>query len=149
MYQHVLNFLGIGILSAVIAVAAIIGNAMRIDKDPAIDGPRALVAEFFGLWIAFTCLAWSFLIDGPSPVQWFLRGVAVISAILAFSLAAYFAGTPEVDIRIDEEPSGFGMPITALQLHRLESAGPANDSAASAATTDRSWSDLEPQNQPR
>lgn len=123
MYQHVLNFFGIGILSAVLAVATIIGNAMRIDKDPAVDGPRALVTEFFGLWVAFTGLAWSFMITGPEMIQWFLRGIAACAAILAFSLAAYFAGTPEVDVGPDEEPTGFDTPITALQLDNLESPG--------------------------
>jgi hypothetical protein len=117
MQQSILNFFGITILSAVLAVATIIGNAMRIDKDPAVDGPRALKAEFFGLWIAFACLAWSFMIAGPGILQWILRGVAACAAIIAFSMAAYFAGTPEVRIRLDEEPTGFENHITALQLN--------------------------------
>lgn len=117
MQQSILNFLGIAILSAVLAVATIIGNAMRIDKDPAVDGPRALKAEFFGLWIAFACLAWSFMIAPPSMLQWILRGVAACAAIVAFSMAAYFAGTPEVRIRLDEEPTGFENHITVLQLN--------------------------------
>lgn len=117
MQQSILNFFGIAILSAVLAVATIIGNAMRIDKDPAVDGPRALKAEFFGLWIAFACLAWSFMIALPSMLQWILRGVAACAAIVAFSMAAYFAGTPEVRIRLDEEPTGFENHITALQLN--------------------------------
>lgn len=120
MYHQFLNFIGVGILSAVLAVATIIGNAMRIDKDPAVDGPRALLAEFFGLWIAFACLAWSFMIAGPAPLQWILRGTAAASAITAFSLAAYFAGTPEVRIRLDEEPTGFDTPITALDLQKYQ-----------------------------
>lgn len=117
MQQSILNFLGIAILSAVLAVATIIGNAMRIDKDPAVDGPRALKAEFFGLWIAFACLAWSFMIPLPSMLQWILRGVAACAAIVAFSMAAYFAGTPEVRIQLDEEPTGFENHITTLQLN--------------------------------
>jgi hypothetical protein len=100
-----------------LAVAAIIGTAMRIDKDPAVDGPRALITEFFGLWLAFTCLGWSFMIAGPAQLLWTLRGVAAGSALIAFTLAAYFAGTPEVRIRLDEEPSGFDNPTTGLQLN--------------------------------
>lgn len=149
MYQHVLNFLGIGILSAVLAIATIIGNAMRIDKDPAVDGPRALVVEFFGLWIAFACLAWSFMITGPVLIQWTLRGLAGFSAILAFSLAAYFAGTPEVDTRFEEEPTGFDVPITALQLHDLEPTIAETIPAPSASAsdrTDRAW-ELKAENQ--
>jgi hypothetical protein len=146
MYHHVLNFLGVGILSAVFAVATIIGNAMRIDKDPAMDGPRALVAEFFGLWIAFTCLAWSFMITGPEKLQWILRGLAGCAAFLAFSLAAYFAGTPEVDIRFDQEPSGFGMPITALQLHQYHAENADSSDDESSSQADRSWSELNIQN---
>ena len=148
MYQHVLNFLGIGILSAVLAVATIIGNAMRIDKDPAIDGPRALVAEFFGLWIAFACLAWSFMITGPETIQWFFRGIAGCTAILAFALAAYFAGTPEVDTRLDQEPTGFNVPITALQLHNLQRTSFDEDPRTSSPPTDgpeRTWSELNPE----
>lgn len=146
MYQHVLNFLGIGILSAVLAVATIIGNAMRIDKDPAIDGPRALLAEFFGLWLAFACLAWSFMITGPEAAQWILRGLAACAAIFAFSLAAWFAGTPEVRVRLDEEPTGFEVPITALQLHNLEPTSPDNiqpGSAPDPSRRERSWSELD------
>lgn len=144
MVQHLLNFLGIGILSGVLAIAAITGNALQIDKDPAVDGPRALIVEFFGLWIAFTCLAWSFMITGLDGLQWILRGVAACTAILAFSLAAYFAGTPEVDVRFDEEPTGFDVPITALQLHRFESVSNevATTTAPSALPRERTWSEL-------
>lgn len=152
MYHQILSFLGIGILSAVLAIATIIGNAMRIDKDPAVDGPRALVAEFFGLWIAFACLAWSFMITGPDRIQWILRGAAACTAILAFSLAAYFAGTPEVGIRLDEEPTGFEVPITTLQLHELESTS-LNDVATAESPSingsDRTWPELNPQNEGR
>jgi len=116
MLHHTLNFLGIGILSAVLAVAAIICTALRIDKDPAVDGPRALISEFIGLWLAFTCLAWSFMIAGPANLQWALRGLAVGAALIAFTFAAYFAGTTEVRIRLDEEPSGFDNPTTSLKL---------------------------------
>lgn len=146
MYQHVLNFLGIGILSAALAVATIIGNAMRIDKDPASDGPRALLAEFFGLWCSFACLAWSFMITGPETVQWILRGLAGFAAIFAFSLAAWFAGTPEVRVRLDQEPTGFGTPITALELHRFDRTIPDQiqpDSTTATGRRDRAWSELD------
>jgi hypothetical protein len=139
MVQNILNFIGIGILSAVLAVAAIIGNAMRIDKDPSVDGPRALVAEFFGLWVAFVCLAWSFMVAGPKEIQWILRGVAAGAAIVAFAFAAYFAATPEVRVRLDEEPTGFDNPITAL---RLESADAKPVDTPGTQRRDRTWSEL-------
>lgn len=148
MIHYLLNFLGLGILSGVLAIATIIGNAMRIDKDPAVDGPRALIAEFFGLWIAFACLAWSFMISGPELVQWLMRGVAASAAILAFALAAYFAGTPEVQISFDEEPTGFDVPITTLQLHGLDSSVPGDVGVISVSPRegrDHSWSELHPQ----
>jgi len=139
MVQHVLNFIGIGILSAVVAVATIIGNAMRIDRDPAVDGPRALIAEFFGLWVAFACLAWSFMVAGPAMLQWILRGVAAGAAVIAFTLTAYFAGTPEVRVRLDEEPTGFDNSITALQLGSVDTK-PTDTS--DTQSRDRSWSEL-------
>jgi hypothetical protein len=117
MHQHILNFIGVGLLSALLAIATIIGNAMRIDKDPAVDGPRALVAEFFGLWAAFAFLAWSSIIPAPPKIQWILRGIAGSAAIIGFMLAAYFAGTSEVRVDLDEDPTGFDNPITALELH--------------------------------
>jgi hypothetical protein len=117
MYQEVLSFFGIGLLTGLFAVATIIGTAMRIDKDPAIDGPRALVAEFFGLWFAFAFLAFSFMIEDPR-MQWILRGIAATAAIIGFIFAAWFAGTPEVRIRLDQDPTGFDTPITALDLNQ-------------------------------
>ena len=141
--MHALSFVGIALLAAALAVATITANAMRIDKDPAIDGPRALLAEFFGLWLAFSCLAWSFMLSGPSQLQWALRGVSAGSAVIAFVLAAYFAGTPEVRVRLDEEPSGFDTPITALQLHEYH----AEQTDESAVTSRRdNWSEFDPQN---
>jgi hypothetical protein len=145
MYQQVLNFVGIGILAAVTAIATIIANAMRIDRDPAVDGPRALVAEFFGLWVAFTCLGWSFMIPGPATLLWILRGVSGTAAIIAFALAAYFAGTPEVRVNLDDEPTGFNNPITALKLDGPATSSPAPDPAA-AQRRDQVWSELNTQN---
>jgi hypothetical protein len=144
MGQYVLNFFGIGILSAVLSVATIVGNAMRIDKDPAVDGPRALKAEFFGLWIAFACLAWSFMFTGPTRIAWALRGIAACVAILAFAMAAYFAGTPEVRVQLDQDPSGFDNPITALELHDahfIASLSPSRESP-SIGRRDSTWTDL-------
>ena len=142
MYQQMLHIAGIGILSAVLAVGTIIGNAMRIDKDPAVDGPRALLAEFFGLWIAFACLAWSFLVAGPAQLQWILRGLAGISAVVAFALAAWFAGTPEVRIRLDQEPTGFGTPITALDLQKHREQPEHSPPTNSPSRNDHTWSEL-------
>lgn len=144
MHENVLNFIGIGVLSALFAVATIIGNALRIDKDPAVDGPRALIAEFFGLWAAFAFLAWSFMIAGPEKIQWILRGIAGSAAIIGFTLAAYFAGTPEVQVKLDEDPSGFENPITALQLHDHHPRR-INVTENSTSPADRNWSKLHPQ----
>ncbi|MGA9586156.1 MAG: hypothetical protein WBQ95_12555 [Terracidiphilus sp.] len=141
MVQQIFNFIGIGILSAVLSVAAIIGNALRIDRDPAVDGPRALVAEFFGLWVAFASLAWSFMVAGKVEFQWILRGVAACAALFTFALAAYFAGTPEVRVRFDEEPTGFDNPITAL---RLDNANAKSIDKSETPRRDRAWSELDP-----
>jgi hypothetical protein len=117
MYQQILSFFGIGLLTGLFAVATIIGTAMRIDKDPAVDGPRALIAEFFGLWFAFAFLAFSFMVEDPR-MQWILRGAAATAAIIGFIFAAWFAGTPEVRVRLDQEPTGFETPITGLDLNQ-------------------------------
>jgi len=117
MYQQILSFFGIGLLTGLFAVATIIGTAMRIDKDPAVDGPLALIAEFFGLWFAFAFLAYSFMIDNVT-MQWILRGISAGAAVIGFIFAAWFAGTPEVRTRLDQEPTGFETPITALDLNQ-------------------------------
>lgn len=115
--QDLLSFLGIGLLTGLFAVATIIGTAMRLDKDPAIDGPRALTAEFFGLWFAFAFLAFSFMVEA-ARTQWILRGIAACAALIGFIFAAFFAGTPEVRVRLDQEPTGFEAPLTALDLNQ-------------------------------
>jgi hypothetical protein len=144
--MHLLSFLGIALLAAGFATAAIVANAMRIDKDPAIDGPRALLAEFFGLWIAFAFLAWSFMIPGPPQLQWILRAISAGSAIIAFVLAAYFAGTPEVRVRLDQEPTGFDTPITALQLLEYHALHADENSEPQSPRRNQTWSDdLNPQ----
>lgn len=144
--MHLLSFAGVALLAAALAVAAIVANAMRIDKDPAVDGPRALLAEFFGLWLAFACLGWSFMISGPPQLQWILRAIAATCAIVAFVLAAYFAGTPEVRVRLDEEPTGFEAPITALQLHEHHTQHVEPSREAGRPRRDRNWSEFNPQN---
>jgi hypothetical protein len=117
MYQGVLSFFGIGLLTGLFAVATIIGTAMRLDKDPAVDGPRALIAEFFGLWFAFAFLAFSFMVESAT-LQWTFRGIAASAALIGFLCAAFFAGTPEVRVRLDQDPTGFETPITALELNQ-------------------------------
>ena len=143
MLQHLFSFIGVGFLSALLAVATIIGNAMRIDKDPASDGPRALKAQFFGIWVAFSFLAWSFMFAAEPTTLWILRGIAATAAVLGFTMAAYFAGTPEVRVRLDEPPSGFENPITALELDSATVAGGPDETARG----DRSWSELNTQRQ--
>lgn len=137
----VLNFVGTGILSAMLSVVAIIGNAMLIDKDPAVDGPRALLAEFFGLWVTFAFLAWSFMVAGPGNLQWTLRGIAAGAAVVTVALAAYFAGTPEVRIKLDRELTGFDNPVTSLHLDTPESQIPASSESNRRRGA---WSELDP-----
>ena len=120
MSKDLLRFLGIGLLTGLFAVATIIGTAMRLDKDPAVDGPRALIAEFFGLWFAFAFLAFSFMVENGTT-QWLFRGIAASAALIGFIFAAFFAGTPEVRARLDQEPTGFDAPITALELNQPSS----------------------------
>ena len=139
MIHQVLNFLGIGILSAVLAAAAIICTALRIDKDPARDGPRALISEFIGLCLAFACLAWSFM-AGPANLQWALRGLAAAAALISFTFAAYFAGTPEVRVKLDEEPSGFENPTTSLQLEQTSAPLPP---MSETPRNSRTWSEFD------
>jgi hypothetical protein len=123
MYQGVLSFFGIGLLTGLFAVATIIGTAMRLDKDPAVDGPRALIAEFFGLWFAFAFLAFSFMVE-DAKTQWILRGIAAMAAVIGFIFAAWFAGTPEVRVRLDQDPTGFETPMTALELNQTATTKP-------------------------
>ena len=139
--MHVLSFVGIALLAAALAAATIAANAMRIDKDPAVDGPRALLAEFFGLWLAFASLAWSFMIAGPSQLQWALRGISAASAVIAFILAAWFAGTPEVRVRLDQEPTGFETPITSLQLHKYRALHADETTEPQTSRRNHTWSD--------
>src|SRR5579872_3074088 len=144
--MHLLSFVGIALLAAALAVAAIAANAMRIDKDPAVDGPRALIAEFLGLWIAFSCLAWSFMILGPPQLRWALRAISAVSAVIAFVLAAWFAGTPEVRARPDQQPTGFATPITALQLHEYHAHRTDETNELRSSRRDRNWTEFNPQN---
>ena len=123
------------------ALATIISTAMRIDKDPAVDGPRALIAEFFGLWIAFSFLAWSFMTEGSVRIQWILRGIAAGSAIISFTLASWFAGTPEVRESLGEEPTGFDKSITTLKLHE-DPTDPTDTLNAKSSRRECSWTDL-------
>jgi hypothetical protein len=71
------------------------------------------------------------MIAGPANLQWALRGLAVCAALIAFTFAAYFAGTPEVRIKLDEEPSGFDNPTTSLQLDTPPASLPASPDAQS------------------
>jgi hypothetical protein len=66
--------------------------------------------------------------------------LAVGAALVSFTFAAYFAGTPEVRIRLDEEPSGFDNPTTSLKLDQSSAQIPR---VADAPRHNRTWSDLD------
>ena len=117
MYQDVLSFFGIGLLTGLFAVATIIGTAMRIDKDPAVDGPRALDRRVLRPLVRLR-LPRLQLHGRSARTQWILRGIAATAAIIGFIFAAFFAGTPEVRVRLDQDPTGFETPITALELNQ-------------------------------
>jgi hypothetical protein len=73
MHFSILKFVGIAALSALCAVMAIFRDLFRIGEDPSDDGPRALIAQFFGFWIGCNFLLWSFMANGKA-LQWTLRG---------------------------------------------------------------------------
>jgi hypothetical protein len=115
MHFSILKLVAIALISAVIAVAAIFRSAFWTGENPSDDGPRALIAEFFGFWIASNFLGWSFIADGK-PLQWTLRGAAAAVALAAIGLSAYFANTNEVPETPDKEPTGFKSDTTDLHL---------------------------------
>ena len=78
------------------------------------------------------------MVAGPRDIQWILRGVAASAALIAFVLAAYYAGTPEVRVRLDEKPTGFANPITALHLDTTLAASVQSDRSRPVRRTPQS-----------
>ncbi|MGA7860074.1 MAG: hypothetical protein WCA11_19195, partial [Terracidiphilus sp.] len=97
------------------ALLTIFGWAFKTSEAPSDDGPRALVAEFLGLWIGFFLLIWSFTVEGRN-LQWTLRGVAALAIVAGFGLSACFASTDEVNETSNQEPTGFKNDSTDLHL---------------------------------
>ena len=115
MHFSIVKLVAILVASAFGAGLGIFRDAFRAGKDPSDDGPRALIAEFFGLWFGFIFLISSFTVDGKN-LQWALRAVAAIGAIAGLGISAYFANTTEVPETPDKEPTGFKSDTTSLHL---------------------------------
>jgi hypothetical protein len=115
MHFSILKLVVIAVASAFGAAFAMFRHAFDTGEDPSDDGPRALIAEFLGLWIGFSLLTWSFFADGRT-LQWTLRGAAGFVVLLAAGLSTYFASTTEVPETPDEEPTGFKNDSTDLHL---------------------------------
>ena len=115
MHLSIIKFAVIAIGSAFFAVLAMLRHAISTGEDPSNDGPRALIAEFLGLWIGGFFLIWSFTVEGKT-LQWRLREVAAIVALSGLGLSVYFATTTEVPEISDSEPTGFKKDTTSLNL---------------------------------
>jgi len=115
LHFSVLKLVGIAVLSAVFAAALIFRDALRKGEDPSDDGPRALIAQFFGLWIGFNLFGWSFIVDGKTA-SWTIRGIAVVVMLASIWVSTYFAETTEVPETPDKEPTGFKSDSTDLHL---------------------------------
>jgi hypothetical protein len=101
MHFPVMRFVGIVVLSAIGAVLGLFRSAISSGEDPSDDGPRAVVAQFFGIWIGSACFIWSFFV-ADRHVVWALRGAGVVAAAAGIGLSLYFALTPEVPDPPDE-----------------------------------------------
>jgi hypothetical protein len=55
------------------------------------------------------------MVEGRS-LEWALRGVAALAAVVGFSLSAYFANTKEISETPDKEPTGFKNDTTGIHL---------------------------------
>jgi hypothetical protein len=64
MHYSFAKFVLIGIVSALVAVAAIFRDFFRKGEDPSDNGPRALISEFLGYWIGGFLLFYSFVAEG-------------------------------------------------------------------------------------
>jgi hypothetical protein len=104
MHFSVLKLVGIAVFSAFASALIIFRDALRAGEDPSDDGPRALIAQFFGLWIGCNLIGWSFFVDGKH-VQWALRGAAVAAALAGAGLSMHFSNTTEVPESPDKKPT--------------------------------------------
>jgi hypothetical protein len=115
MHFSIVKIVIIAAGSALGAVLAMFRRAFNTGEDPSDDGPRALIAEFLGLWIGFISLIWSFTLGGKT-LQWTLRCVAITSGLLGLGMSVYFASMTEVPETSDKQPAGFKSDTTDLHL---------------------------------
>ncbi|MGP8269355.1 MAG: hypothetical protein ACLQLH_04745 [Terracidiphilus sp.] len=115
MLQPIIKTVAIVAGAAFLTVLAMMRHAIRTGEDPSEDGPRALIAEFIGLWIGGIFLIWSFTITDKT-VQWTLRGVAAVVAIVALGISIRFANMTEIPEKSDKDPTGFENDKTTLHL---------------------------------
>lgn len=115
MHFSMLKAIMVAAVAAFCGVLTIFSWAFKTGEAPSDDGPQALIAEFLGLWIGFFLLIWSFMVEGRS-LEWALRGVAALAAVVGFSLSAYFANTKEISETPDKEPTGFKNDTTGIHL---------------------------------
>jgi hypothetical protein len=115
MHFPILKFALIVAASAFGAALAMFRYAFDTGEPLSDDGPRALIAEFFGLWIGLSLFIWSFTVAGKA-VEWTLRSVAAFCLIAGYGLSAYFGNTTEVPETSDKEPTGFKNKTTELHL---------------------------------
>ena len=97
------------------AALGIARYALHTGEDPSDDGPRALIAEFFGYWAGGFFLIWSFFAPGKY-LPWTLRGVAAALVLTGIAFSVHFGSITEVPETPDKEPTGFKNDSTDLHL---------------------------------
>lgn len=115
MHLPILKLVVIAGASALGAVFSAFRHFFWTGEDPADDRPRAVISEFLGTWLGLFFLIWSFTAEGRS-LQWTLRGVAALAAIVGIGLSVNFGNPTEVPESPDKEPSGFKNDLTNIHL---------------------------------
>jgi hypothetical protein len=115
MHVSILKLVVFAVLTAFMAALAIFADAFRTGDSPSDDGPRALIAEFCGIWAGIFLFFLSFSAE-TVRLQWWLRGLAAVAALIGIGLSVYFADSTEVSETPDKEPTGFKSKLTDLNL---------------------------------
>jgi hypothetical protein len=115
VHFSIIKFIAIAVLAAFFAASAFFRRFLWTGEDASDDGPRAVIAEFIGLWVGGFFLFWSFTVD-IKHMQWSLRAVAVAAAVAGAAFSVYFAGQTEVPEDSSKEPTGFKNDTTDLHL---------------------------------
>jgi len=115
MHFSVIKLVVITLGSAFFAALAMLRRAFMTGEDPSDDGPRALIAQYLGLWSGLFLFFWSFTVQGKTP-QWSLRGLAAVMALVGLGLSIHFANTTEGPEPPDKGPTGFKNNSTDLHL---------------------------------